>query len=145
MHLKKVFQRLREHKLYVKPEKCEFTTEQITFLGHKISKGQIQMDERKVQVVIDWPAPTKVTELWSFLGLSNYYRRFIKGYSKIVSPLTDFLKKDRAWDWDIECQMAFESLKQSISKEPVLQLPNLDLPFEVQTDASDKVLGGVLV
>ena len=103
------------------------------------------MDERKVQAVIDWPAPTKVTELRSFLGLANYYRRFIKGYSKIVSPLTDLLKKDRAWDWDIECRMAFESLKQAISKEPVLQFPNLDLPFEVQTDASDKALGGVLV
>ena len=145
MHLKKVFQWLREHKLYVKPEKCEFAREQITFLGHKISEGQIQMDERKVQAVIDWPTPTKVTELRSFLGLANYYRRFIKGYSKIVSPLTDLLKKDRAWDWDIECQMAFESLKQAISKEPVLQLPNLDLPFEVQTDALDKALGGVLV
>ena len=98
MHLKKVFHRLREHKMYVKPEKCEFAREQITFLGHKISEGQIRMDERKVQAVIDWPAPTKVTELRSFLGLANYYRRFIKGYSKIVSPLTDFLKKDRAWD-----------------------------------------------
>ena len=63
MHLKKVFQRLREHKLYVKPEKCDFAREHITFLGHKISKGQILMDERKVQAVIDWPAPTKVTEL----------------------------------------------------------------------------------
>ena len=103
------------------------------------------MDERKVQAVIDWPAPTKVTELRPFLELENYYKRFIKGYSKIVSPLTNLLKKDRAWDKDIECRMAFEILKQAISKEPVLQLPNLDLPFEVQTDASDKALGGVLV
>ena len=129
----------------MKLEKCEFAREHITFLGHKISKGQIRMDERKVQAVIDWPAPTKVTKLRAFLELANYYRRFIKGYSKIVSQLTDLLKKDRAWDWDIECQMDFESLKQAISKEPVLQLPNLDLPFEVQTDASDKALGGFLV
>ena len=86
-----------------------------------------------------------MTELRSFLGLANYYKKFIKGYSKIVSPLKDLLKKDRAWDLDIECRMAFESLKQAISKEPVLQLPNLDLPFEVQTDASNKALGGVLV
>ena len=94
MHLEKVFQRLREHKLYMKPEKCEFAREQITFLGHKINEGQIRMDERKVQVVIDWPAPTKVKELRSFLELENYYHRFIKGYSKIVSPLTYLLKKD---------------------------------------------------
>ena len=145
MHLKKVFQRLKEHKLYVKPEKCEFAWEQITFLGHKISEGHIRMDERKVQAVIDASAPTEVIELQSFLGLANYYRRFIKGYSKIVSLLTDLLKKDRARDLDIECRMDFESLKQAISKELVLQLPDLDLPFEVQTDTLDKALGGVLV
>ena len=68
------------------------------FLGHKIGEGQIQMDERNVQAVNDWLAPTKVTELRSFLGLAKYYWRFIKGHSKIVSPLTDLLKKDRAWD-----------------------------------------------
>ena len=90
MHLKKVFQRLREHKLNVRPEKCAFARVHITFLGHKISEGHVRMDERKVQAVIDWPSLTKVTELRSFLGLANYYRRFIKGYSKIVSPLTDF-------------------------------------------------------
>ena len=80
----------------MKLEKCEFSREHITFLGHKINEGQIRMDERKVKVVIDWPANTKVTELRSLLGLENYYRRFMKGYSKIVSLLTDFLKKDRA-------------------------------------------------
>ena len=64
--------------------------------------------------------PTKVTELWSFLGLANYYRRFIKGYSKMVPPLTDLLKKDNQWDWSMQCQMAFESLKEAISIEPVL-------------------------
>ena len=95
----------------MKLEKCEFSREHITFLGHKISEGHIRIDERKVQAVIDWPVPTKVTELRSFLGLANYYRRFIKGYSKIVFPLTYLLKKDRAWDWDIECQMDFEGLK----------------------------------
>ena len=120
MHLKKVFQWLREHKLYVKPEKYEFAGEQITFLGHKISEGQIRMDERKVQAVIDWTTPTKVIELRSFLELANYYRRFVKGYSNIASPLTNFLKKNQAWDWDIEYRMAFESLKQAMSKEPVL-------------------------
>ena len=121
------------------------TREQITFLGHKIGEGQIGMDERKVQVVIDWPATTEVIELRSFLRLANYYRRFIEDYSKIVSSLTGLLKKDQVWDWDIECWIAFESLKQAISKEPVLRLPDLDLPFEVQTNASDKALGGVLV
>ena len=80
----------------MKLEKCEFARERITFLSHKINEGQIRMDERKVQAVIDCPTPTKVTKLRSFLGLENYYRRFIKGYSKIVSPLIDLLKKNRA-------------------------------------------------
>ncbi|RVW62992.1 Transposon Tf2-12 polyprotein [Vitis vinifera] len=120
-HLRLVFQRLRENRLYVKPEIC------------------------KVQAIMEWSVPTKVTELRSFLGLANYYRRFIKGYSKMMSPLTDLLKKDNQWDWSMQCQMAFESLKEAISTEPVLRLPDLDLPFEVQTDASDRALGRVLV
>lgn len=65
------------------------------FLGHWISKGRIRMDERKVKAIVEWPAPSKVPELCSFLGLANYYQRFIKGYSKKVSPLTDLLKKNQ--------------------------------------------------
>ncbi|RVW70717.1 Retrovirus-related Pol polyprotein from transposon 17.6 [Vitis vinifera] len=144
-HLRLVFQRLRENRLYVKREKCEFAQEKITFLGHKINAGLIRMDKGKVQAIMEWTVPTKVTELRSFLGLANYYRRFIKGYSKRVSPFTKLLKKDNSWDWSMQCQMAFEGLKEAISTELVLRLPDLDLPFEVQTDASDRALGGVLV
>ena len=89
--------------LYVKPEKCEFAQEEITFLGHKTSVGLIRMDKGKVQAIMEWSVPTKVTELRSFLGLANYYRRFIKGYSKRVSPLTNLLKKDNPWDWSMQC------------------------------------------
>ncbi|RVW96773.1 Retrovirus-related Pol polyprotein from transposon 17.6 [Vitis vinifera] len=127
------------------PEKCEFAQEEITFLGHKISASLIRMDKGKVQAIMEWTVPTKVTKLRSFLGLANYYKRFIKGYSKRVSPLTNLLKKDKPWDWSMQCQMAFEGLKEAISIEPVLRLLDLDLPFEVQMDASDRALGGVLV
>ena len=129
----------------MKPEKCEFAHEEIIFLGHKISAGLIRMDKGKVQAIMEWSVPTKVTELRSFLGLANYYKRFIKEYSKMVSPFTDLLKKDNQWDWSMQCQMTFESLKEAISTKLVLRLPDLDLPFEVQTDASDRALGGVLV
>ena len=78
----------------MKPEKCEFAHEEIIFLGHKISAGLIRMDKGKVQAIMEWSVPTKVTELRSFLGLANYYKRFIKEYSKMVSPFTDLLKKD---------------------------------------------------
>ena len=100
-YLRLVFQRLRENKFYVKLEKCEFTQEEITFLGHKISVGLIRMDKGKVQAIMEWSVPTKVMELQSFLGLANFYRRFIKGYSNRVSPLNNLLKKDNPWEWSM--------------------------------------------
>ncbi|KAL0362017.1 UNVERIFIED_CONTAM: Retrovirus-related Pol polyprotein from transposon [Sesamum calycinum] len=93
-HLRVVFQKLRGYELYAKKEKYEFCCEQITFLRHVISQGNIQMDSRKVKPVVDWGIPSKVTDLRSFFGLANYYRRFINGYSKIVNPSMDLLKKD---------------------------------------------------
>ena len=131
--------------MYVKKEKCEFAQTEIKFLGYLISKSQILMDGAKVATIRDWPILTKVTELRSFLDLANYYRRFIIGYSKIASSLTDLLKKERKWEWDAECQVAFQKLKDAITLEPVLRLPDLEVPFEVHTDASDRALGGVLV
>ena len=76
-HLRKVLSKLREHQLYVKKEKCEFSQQEILFLGHKVSKGLVMMDERKVQAILNWPPPSKVAELRSFLWLANYYRKFI--------------------------------------------------------------------
>ena len=87
---------LRENELYVKKEKCSFAQGEVIFLGHKIKDGHLMMDESKVKAIQDWDPPTKVTELRSFLGLANYCRRFIKGYSAKAAPLTDFLKKGKA-------------------------------------------------
>ena len=115
------------------------------FLGHRVSKGMVMMDEGKVQAILDWPPPSKVTELRFFFGLANYYRKFIQGYSKKVAPLIDLLKKDKKWVWTDLCQEAFDKLKVAVSSEPVLRLPDFGLPFEVHTDASDKAIGGVLV
>ena len=103
------------------------------------------IENAKVKAIIDWEPPTKVSELRSFLGLVNYYRHFIKGYSAKAAPLTDMLKKNRMWHWSEECQHAFEELKRAISEEPVLALPDHTKPFEVQTDASDFAIGGVLM
>ncbi|XP_069145655.1 uncharacterized protein [Solanum lycopersicum] len=103
-YLKKVFNVLRKNQLYVKREKCEFAQPKIYFLGHVISQGELRMDEPKVKAIQDWEAPTKVTELRSFVGLANYYRRFIRGYSAIAAPLTELLKKNRPWLWSEECQ-----------------------------------------
>ena len=103
------------------------------------------MDPKKVQAIWDWAAPSTVPELRSFLGLANYYRRFIEGYSKKAAPLSDMLKKNRRWDWSSECQLAFDKLRRAVMSAPVLKLPDFEKPFEVHTDASDKAVGGVLV
>ncbi|GJR49653.1 UvrD-like helicase, ATP-binding domain, P-loop containing nucleoside triphosphate hydrolase [Tanacetum coccineum] len=102
-------------------------------------------DVAKIKAIQDWEPLTKVTKLRSFLGLVNYYRRFIMGYSAIASPLTDLLKKNKAWIWDEECQAAFESLKKAVIEEPVLRLPDVTMPFELHTDASDFSIRGVLM
>ena len=88
-------------------------------------------------------APTKATEHRSFLSLTNYHRRIIKGYSKVAYLLKDPLKKERKSEWDAECQVAFQKLKDVITSNPVLRLPNLELSFEVHKDVSDRALGGV--
>ena len=106
-HLRLVFSRLREHKLYVKKEKCEFCRQQITILGHVISQGKVMMDKWKVETILDWPILTKVVELQLFLGLANYYKWFIKSYSKIIAPLTDLLKKGQPWHWHTNQDLAF--------------------------------------
>ena len=144
-HLHQVFMALRENELYVKREKCSFAQEEVSFLGHIIGNGKLRMDKSKVRAILEWEPPSKVPELRSFLGLVNYYRRFIQGYSHKASPLTDLLKKGRSWDWSPRVQQAFESLKKAITEEPVLALPDHLKPYEVHTDASDFAIGGVLM
>ena len=93
MQLKYILQTLREHQLYAKFLKCEFWLDQVAFLGHMVSKDGIQVDHRKIEAVIDWPRPTTITEVRSFLGLTGYYRRIVKDFSKIVAPLTKLTQK----------------------------------------------------
>uniref|UniRef100_A0A3Q7EXW3 Reverse transcriptase domain-containing protein n=1 Tax=Solanum lycopersicum TaxID=4081 RepID=A0A3Q7EXW3_SOLLC len=112
--------------------------------GHLVSKNQVRIDPKKVQAIVDWQAPRHVKDLRSFLGLANYYRKFIAGYSKRAAALTDLLKKDVKWVWSERCDEAFQNLKNAIAFEPILKLPYFELPFEVHTDASDKAIGGVL-
>ena len=100
------------------------------------------MDQKKVQAISEWTVPTKVGDLRSFLGLVNYYRRFIRGFSAIAAPLTDLLKKKQQWHWTDKCQASFEKLKQVVVEEPVLKLADFNKPFEVIT--SNFAFGGVL-
>ena len=99
----------------MKKKKCSFALGEVGFLGHRIKDGKLMMDESKIKAIQEWDPPTKVPQLRSFLGLVNYYRRFIKGYSARAAPLTDLLKKSRAWTWDEKCQQAFEDLKKALT------------------------------
>ncbi len=145
-HLEKVFQRLRENKLYAKFKKCKFRVTEVDFLKHKIIQEGLKMDDHKVKAILDWEPPKSVPALRSFLGLASYYRKFIKNFAKMAAPLTNLLKKSvETYEWDGACNEAFETLKGILVKAPVLKLPDFDKDFEIHYDASDFVIGGVLV
>jgi hypothetical protein len=145
-HLQKVFQRLRENKLYAKLEKCEFGVIEVDFFGHRITQEGLKMDDHKVKAILDREPPKSVPALKSFLGLASYYRKFIKNFAKIAAPLTNLLKKSAViYGWEKACNEAFETLKGILVKAPVLKLPDFDKDFEIHSDASDFAIEGVIV
>ncbi|KAM2616927.1 hypothetical protein TB1_033384 [Malus domestica] len=144
-HLKLVLSSLREHQLYAKFSKCEFWLNQVAFLGHVVSAQGIQVDSQKVAAVENWEQPQTVTEVWSFLGLAGYYRRFVKDFSVIALPLTRLTRKDVKFEWDSKCEQSFQQLKYYITHAPVLALPDDSGNYEVYSDASLNGLGYVLM
>jgi hypothetical protein len=116
-HLQKVFQRLRENKLYAKFEKCKFGVMEVDFLGHRITQEGLKMDDHKVKAILDWEPPRSVLAVRSFVGLASYCRKFIKNFAKIATPFTNFLKKSSGtYEWDEACNEAFETLKGILVK-----------------------------
>ncbi|MCO5612093.1 hypothetical protein L7F22_066355 [Adiantum nelumboides] len=144
-HLKVIFQALRDNKLYVNQKKSEFFLQKIQYLGHIISKNGIRMDPAKLEVIKDWPNPRNLHEVRSFIGMCAYYRRFIEKFSLIAGPLHDLTKKNVKYVWTEKRQQAFDTLKQKLISQPVLALPDLSKPFEVQCDACGDCLGAVLL
>jgi len=143
-HIHQVLDQLRQHKLYGTMAKCEFFKNSVEYLGHVISTRGIATDPKKVETIRTWPTLTNLKELQSFLGLCNYYRRFIQDYSKIAAPLTDLTHKDTPYLWTSQTQEAFDKLKILMASAPVLCIPDPELPFTVTTDASDFAVGAVL-
>jgi hypothetical protein len=149
IHLEKVLKRLEEYNLYANLKKCEFGKTHLDFLGHVIGADGIRVDTKKTAVVKDWPQPKTLTQLRSFLGLSNYFRRFIKNYSTMIAPLTTLTKKNKSVvaDWDASCTAAFAAVKQALMSAPVLVAPDFTAnagTFEVIADASLVGVGAAL-
>ncbi|CAI5671544.1 unnamed protein product [Oreochromis niloticus] len=143
-HLSEVFSAIRRAGLRLNPAKCRLLARETTFLGHVISAQGITTDSAKVAAVRDWPTPSNVKQLRSFLGLASYYRRFIKGFATIASPLHRLTDKGQPFGWSDACAAAFAQLKEALTRAPVLAYPDARQPFIVDTDASNVGVGAVL-
>jgi hypothetical protein len=133
--LKDVLQRLVDHGLVANRKKYFFAQQSIEYLGHVISQEGVAVDPNKVTSVINWPTPKNVKGVRGFLGLTGYYRKFIKYYGKIAKPLTELTKKD-GFKWGEEAQRAFEELKVKLTTAPILALPDFNKTFVIECDAS---------
>lgn len=144
-HLRQVFETLSKHQLRVKLSKCSFAQTQLSYLGHIISVVGVSTDPEKIQVVHQWPVPVSVKDVRSFLGLAGYYRKFVRHFGIISKPLTELLRKGQPFIWTQHHQEAFDTLKQSLISAPVLVMPDFQKMFVVETDASDRGIGVVLM
>ena len=142
--VKEVLQHLRDNDLFARSEKCSFDTMEVEYLGMFVNRDSIHMDDSKVKAIMDWPTPTTVHGVRSFLGLANFYRCFIKDYTTLAKPLTDLMQKDKAFTWGSTEANVFASLKTRFTTAPILAYPDNDCQFRLETDTSDFATGAVL-
>ena len=142
--LDEVLSRLGQAGLKLKPSKCHMFKSEVAYLGHVVSAAGIKPDPEKLERIQDWPSPTSVSELRSFLGLCSYYRRFIRGFSTIAAPLNKLLEKSTRFEWNETCQSAFVKLKSVLVSDHVMAYPDDHGLFILDTDASATGIGAVL-
>ena len=143
-NLRLVFTRLRQAGLKLKPSKCKLMQREVQFLGYVVSSGGISGDPQKITAVKEFPRPVDLKSLRAFLGLTSYYRRFVPRFSAVAQPLYNLTKKDALFEWTVECEEAFQRLKDLLTKAPVLAYPQFGQRFLLETDASGVGLGAVL-
>jgi hypothetical protein len=134
---------MQQHQLFLKFKKCAFAQSQIEYLGHIISSNGVAIDPSKTAAMVNWHVPISLTEVRWFLGLTGYYRKFVKNYRVLAKPLTQLLKH-KIFSWPPEDDTAFQTLKQTMCSVPVLALPDFDVPFKIETDVCEIGVGAVL-
>jgi hypothetical protein len=144
-HLRAVFGTLREARLFANLDKCTFCTDQVTFLGYVVTPQGIEVDEAKIEAIKSWPIPATLTQLRSFLDLAGFYRRFMRDFSTITTPLNDLMKKGVAFYWGAAQERSFNTLIDKLTHAPLLQLPNFGKTFELECDTSGIGISGVLL
>jgi hypothetical protein len=144
-HLCMVLQKLRGNQLYAKLNKCEFWLKEVSFLSHIISEGGIYVDPSKVKDILSWNTPQNVSDIRSFLGLVGYYKRFIKGFSKISKAMIELLVNGKTFEWMPRRETSFQELKKRLTTAQVLTMPDMGKPFSIYCNASGQGLGCVLM
>ena len=142
-HVKKAFEILRHHKFFIKLGKCAFGHQEVEYLGHIVTPQGVKVDQGKIKAMLNWPRPTNVSDLRGFLGLTGYYRKFVRNYRVIARPLTNLLKNGQ-FRWTEETEDAFKALKQAMTSTSTLTMPNFNEPFVIESDASGVGIRAVL-
>ena len=139
-----MFKLLRDNCFFAKGSKCNFFQPSIEYLGHLVSAEGVHADPSKITAMVEWPQPRNLKQLRGFLGLTGYYRRFVRQYATIAAPLTEMLKKDN-FVWTEKALAAFQQLKKTMTATPVLSLPDFSKLFIIEADASNTGIGAVLM
>lgn len=142
--LDEVFRRLREAKLTISFDKCQFCRPEMKYLGYVVDRNGLHVDPDKVKAMLGIPVPTTIKEVRRIVGTFSWYRRFIPDFASVISPITSLLKKSRTFCWTSECEASFKKIKELLITAPVLSCPDYSLPFEIQADASAYGIGSVL-
>ena len=141
LHLDSVLTRLEEHGLRVGLPKCSFIQHEVHFLGHVVSGQGLRPDENLIKTVRDWPEPTNVAEVRSFIALCGFYRQFILHFADLAEPLLNLTRSNVVFDFTEEGRDSFNQLKLALTSAPLLSFPSFDRPFVLSTDASDVAMG----
>ena len=142
--IRRVLQILKENKLFLKLKKCEFEKEQVNYLGVVISTKGVSVDLKNVEAIKTWPKPKRLLEVQEFIGFLNFYRWFIEGFSKIVRPLHNLMKKGAEFLWTDKCQKALDELKKWITSASILAMAQDEGLMKIEADACQYAFGGIL-